>query len=128
MIVLLEMSLTDQATMISLSQFLRSRSDIASQGAFHLSCSAASRPRHRKCDDISGAVQLAYEKGETSTMVAQMDIGRHQGRDGEDSVDHTLRPGDHHVKTRADCNKLLCDSSPILVAIMREIRDHVLKG
>lgn len=69
---------------------------------------------------------LSMRKANHSTLVAQMDKWRYEGMDGQDFVDSIIRPGDRPVKTRADYIKLLCDGSPILVEIFRQIKDYVL--
>lgn len=67
-------------------------------------------------------------KAKRSTLVAQTDLWRTKTIDGEDLVDFVRRDGDRQVNTRADYIKLLCDGSPALRAICREIHDHVLEG
>lgn len=71
---------------------------------------------------------LIMRQADKSTLVAQTDHWRSEGIDGEDLVDFVRRKGDRTVETRADYLKMLCESSPILVAIFRTIRQHVLKG
>lgn len=69
-------------------------------------------------------------KAKRSTLVHKLGAWRIRGFDAEDFVDFILRPGDTLPKTptRADYIRFLASASPIMTAILKEIRDHVIIG